>query len=141
MELIFKKEVERRFNEVKDVATALAAAQGTTPEQAQDPLCQKYVRMMCFDQMSDTDIMVIDDSGMPFQFLPKFHEDKASRERGILVVPSLELKDIYIIESGLMVAEYNDGIKEQYEYHKPADAYFFHSHVLPTIPFPLVSQN
>ena len=140
MKRIGKEEAKTRFFEIKDAAISIANLQGTTPDKCNDPVCEKYRRLLMTEFMEDDLVVIANDEGLPYYFLPKFHADKESRERGIMVVVGEDIKDLYF-EDNLLIALYKDDSVERYQYHKPADAYYFHSHNRLMFDVPIIHSN
>ena len=140
MQRITKEEAKNNFFAIKDTALSIANLQGTTPDKCDDPICEKYRRLLMTEFMEDDLVVVANDDGLPYYFLPKFHADKESRERGIMVVEGDDVKDFHF-EDNLLVVNYLDGSIERYQYHKPADAYYFHSHNRNMLEMPIIHSN
>ena len=140
MQKITKAEAKNNFFAIKDKANSIANLQGTTPDKCDDPLCEKYRRLLMTEFMEEDTIVIADDNGLPYYFLPQFHADKQSRERGIMAIDGDDIKDLYF-EDNLLIVQYNDDSIERYQYHKPADAYYFHSHNRNMIDMPAINPN
>ena len=140
MQKMTKEEAKNSFFAIKETAIDIANLAGTTPDKCTDPICEKYRRLLMTEFMEDDLVVLANDEGLPYYLLPEFHVNKESRNRGIMAVEGADVKDFYF-EDNLFVVVYNDGSVERFQYHEPADAYYFHSHNRKMLELPIINAN
>ena len=126
MKILTKAECKTRFFALKNEAISIANLRATTPDKCDDPLCEMYRRLLMSEFMEDELVVVANDAGLPLFFLTEFHQNKQSRDKGIMAVEGDVVKNIRE-EDDLLVVTYTDDSVERYAYFEPADAYYFHS--------------
>jgi hypothetical protein len=137
MKAISKKETYALYEKLTELAHALAAAQGTTPQNCQDPICKRWRRFNSLneEEMADGYLLVLTDYDSPLFLINEKGIVDGFMNGGIMSVPAEGFKDVYRDETMLTV-EYTDGTIEKYEAEEGiSDVYKPHSSNRVVLPF------
>ena len=140
MKTLSRNQAMEIYNNLSDLAHALAESLGSTIETCKDPICILYRKFSGVDELRDDDLLIVDENETPIFFLEEYHIDKTKLTVGIMSVGSEFFKEVYRVEGGI-VAEYTDGAKERYEFIPKLGVYCFHSSNRVAYPIPLVHKN
>ena len=140
MKAINRNQAMEIYNNLSDLAHALAESFGSSIETCKDPICIRYRKFSGVDELREDDLLIVDENETPMFFLDEYHMDKTKLTGGIMSVPSEGFKEVYRVEGGI-VAEYTDGALERYEFIPKLGVYCFHSSNRLAYPVPLVHKN
>ena len=142
MRAISKKEAYDLYNKLTELAHALAAAQGVSPQNCTDPICQRWRRLRSIDEIDDDYLLILTEHDSPLFLLNEKGIVDDFMNGGIMTVPAEGFKEVYR-DDKMLTVEYTDGCIEYYEAHKELhDVYSAHSTNRQgiTVPFP-TSEN
>lgn len=142
MRAISKDEAYDLYDKLTELAHALAAAQGVSPETCTDPICQRWRRLRSIDEIEDDYLLILTEEDSPLFLLNEKGIVDDFMNGGIMTVPEEGFKAVYR-DDNMLTVEYTDGCIEYYEAHKELkDVYSAHStnQLTVTVPFPN-SQN
>lgn len=137
MKAISKKEAYDLYDKLTELAQALAAAQGTTPQQCTDPICRRWRRFNSLneEEMSDDYLLILTEEDSPLFLINEKGIVDGFMNGGIMMVAAEGFKDVYRDENMLTV-EYTDGIIEKYSPEEGmTDVYNAHSTNRVLLPF------
>jgi hypothetical protein len=113
MKTLTHKEALAHFDKLSELAYGIAEALGTTPEKCNDPICHRWRKLNCLDELEENMLLILTDFDEPLCLVT----DKGARgddmRGGLMSVEASALKDIYV-EKEKIVVEYKDGIVEKY---------------------------
>lgn len=140
MKTLSRNQAIEIYNNLSDLAHALAESLGASIETCKDPICIRYRKFSGVDELGEDDLLIVDENETPMFFLDEYHLDKTKLTGGIMSVGSAFFKEVYRVEGGI-VAEYTDGALERYEFIPKLGVYCFHSSNRVAYPIPLVHKN
>jgi hypothetical protein len=129
MKAISKKEAYELYDKLTELAHALAAAQGTTPQKCNDPICRRWRRFNSLneEEMSEDYLLILTDEESPIFIINEKGIVDGFMNGGIMSVPAEGFKDVYRDDTMLTV-EYTDGTIEKYSPEEGmVDVYNMHS--------------
>ena len=135
MRAVTKKEACELYDKLTDLAEAIAAAHGTTPEHCNDPICLRWDRFSGFEEMTDDMLLLLTEDDSPLFIV--LEEELVDDELicGIITLDVVGFKDAYR-DDKMLTIEYKDGCIERYIAQKGfRDAYKVHSSNRVTMPY------
>jgi hypothetical protein len=124
---INKREAYELYSKLTAQAYALAAAQGTTPQKCQDPICNRWRRFEDIHTLSADKLLLLTEFDSPVFMLDEKGLENGCLNGGIIAVPAKRFQGAYR-DDNLLTIEYTDGSIEWYEAERGLyDVYRIHS--------------
>ena len=76
MKAINRNQAMEIYNNLSDLAHALAESFGSTIETCKDPICIRFRKFSGVDELREDDLLIVDENETPMFFLDEYHMDK-----------------------------------------------------------------